>query len=432
MASFSATGAVLAMARKDLTLLARNRGALFFTFGWPVIMALAFGTMFGGMGGERGRIPVAVVDEDGTPASARLLDQLGATDGLEVAAATRQEAERLVRTGKRTAAVILPKGYGEASDRLFYGEPRRLEIAVDPARKAEAAMLEGILTGAAMQSIQDLFGDPGRPTGMVDKALADLRASPDGPRRPQTERFLGELKSFLAQQPEAKAPGDPAGAGSGGGWKPVAIERRALRAERRGPENAFEVTFPQGMLWGVIASALGFAVSLVTERTRGTLMRLQTAPISRAHVLAGKALACLAAIAAVLALLVGLGWAFFGVRPASWALLALAAASLAVCFVGIMMAVAVLGKSEQSAGGLGWAIAMPLTLFGGGMVPLFAMPAWMQTAGSFSPVKWGILALEGAIWRGFGPAEMLLPCAVLVGVGAAGFVLGARLFAAEG
>jgi len=27
---------------------------------------------------------------------------------------------------------------------------------------------------------------------------------------------------------------------------------------------------------------------------------------------------------------------------------------------------------------------------------------------------------------------MLLPCAVLVGVGAAGFVLGARLFAAEG
>jgi len=42
------------------------------------------------------------------------------------------------------------------------------------------------------------------------------------------------------------------------------------------------------------------------------------------------------------------------------------------------------------------------------------------------------LGRRWAIWRGFGPAEMLLPCAVLVGVGAAGFVLGARLFAAEG
>ncbi len=429
MASPSATAAVLAMARKDLTLLARNRGALFFTFGWPVILSLAFGTMFGGMGGERGRIPVAVVDEDGTSASAQLLDRLRATDGLEVTAATRDEAEQLVRTGKRTAAVILPRGYGEASDRLFYGEPRRLEIAVDPVRKAEAAMLEGILTGAAMESLQDLFDDPGRSAGMVDKALVDLAASKDAPRRQPTERFLGELKTFLAQPSEAKASGGSTGAS---GWKPVAIEKRALRAERRGPDNAFEVTFPQGMLWGVIASALGFAVSLVTERTRGTLMRLQTAPVSRAHVLAGKALACLAAIAAVLSLLVGLGWAFFGVRPASWALLALAAASLAVCFVGIMMVVAVVGKTEQSAGGLGWAIMMPLTLFGGGMVPLFAMPSWMQAAGSFSPVKWGILALEGAIWRGFGPAEMLLPCAILLAVGVVGFALGARLFASEG
>jgi ABC-2 type transport system permease protein len=431
MKGFSATAAVLAMARKDLRLLFRNRGALFFTFGWPVIMALAFGSIFGGGGGERGRIPVAVVDEDGTPAAARLVERLRATDGLEVAAATRAEAEQLVRTGKRTAAVMLPKGYGEASDRLFYGEPRRLEIAVDPARKAEAAMLEGILTGAAMQSMQDLFDDPGRSAGMVDKALGDLAASPEGPRLQPTRRFLGELKTFLAQPPEAKAAGGSTGPATGG-WKPVAIEKRALSTERRGPANAFEVTFPQGMLWGVISCALGFAVSLVSERVRGTLMRLQTAPVSRAHVLAGKAVACLGAIAAVLGLLLALGWAFFGVRPASWALLAVAAGSLAACFVGIMMVVAVLGKTEQSAGGLGWAIMMPLTLLGGGMVPLFAMPRWMQAAGSVSPVKWGILALEGAIWRGFGPAEMVLPCGVLLAVGTVGFLLGARLFAAEG
>jgi ABC-2 type transport system permease protein len=300
MRGFSATAAVLAMARKDLTLLFRNRGALFFTFGWPVIMA-----------------------------------------------------------------------------------------------------------------------------------LADLAATPEGPRRQPTRRFLGELRTFLRQPQEAKVAGGSTGPAIGG-WKPVAIEKRALSTERRGPANAFEVTFPQGMLWGVISCALGFAVSLVSERTRGTLMRLQTAPVSRAHVLAGKAVACLGAIAAVLGLLLALGWAFFGVRPGSWALLAVAGGSLAACFVGIMMVVAVLGKTEQSAGGLGWAIMMPLTLLGGGMVPLFAMPRWMQAAGSVSPVKWGILALEGAIWRGFGPAEMLLPCGVLLAVGTVGFLLGARLFAAEG
>jgi len=93
-----------------------------------------------------------------------------------------------------------------------------------------------------------------------------------------------------------------------------------------------------------------------------------------------------------------------------------------------MMTVAVLGKTEQAAGGLGWAIMMPLTMFGGGMVPLFVMPAWMQAVSNVSPVKWGILALEGATWRGFSAAEMALPIGVLVLVGLAGFALGVRLF----
>ena len=71
---------------------------------------------------------------------------------------------------------------------------------------------------------------------------------------------------------------------------------------------------------------------------------------------------------------------------------------------------------------------MPLTMFGGGMIPLFVMPAWMQTVSNLSPVKWGILALEGATWRGFSAAEMALPVGVLVLAGVAGLGLGVRLF----
>ena len=51
------------------------------------------------------------------------------------------------------------------------------------------------------------------------------------------------------------------------------------------------------------------------------------------------------------------------------------------------------------------------------MIPLAFMPGFMRTLSHLSPVKWSILALEGAIWRGFSLAEMLLPCAVLVAVG---------------
>jgi ABC-2 type transport system permease protein len=408
--------AVLALARKDLRLLSRNRAALFFALVWPVMIALFFGLVFGG-GGEKGRIPVAAVDEDGTPASARLLERLRASGGLEVEALPRGEAERRVLEGRRAAAVIVPRGYGEAEARLFRGATRRLELAVDPSRPAEAAMLEGILTGASMQALQATLGDPEEAVRTVDAARADAAGMVPGPERERTERFLGELRSFLA------APSRPPA--GGGGWTPVAVARRELRGERRGPANAFEFTLPQGILWGVIGSALGFAVSLVTERTRGTLARLQAAPLSRGHVLAGKGLACFATLLAVEGALLGLGAAFLGVRPTSGPMLAAAALAVATCFTGLMMLVAVLGRTEQAAGGLGWALMMPLAMFGGGMVPLFAMPPWMRAVGSASPVKWGILAIEGATWRGLGWADVLPALAALAAVGVAGFAAGA-------
>ena len=416
--------AVLALAGKDLRLLSRNRATLFFALAWPVLMALFFGYVFGG-GGEKGRIPVVVVDEDRTAESIRLVERLTATAGLQISTASREEATRLVRQGKRSAAVIVPKGYGEAADRIFHGAPRRLELEVDPARTAEGSMLEGILTGAAMQGMQELFTDPARTRTMVDRSLGDLETAPESAAKDSTRRLLGELRSFVDR------PIDPAEGGVPGqaeGWKPLEIERREVRREKAGPRSAFDFTIPQGILWGVIGSALGFALSLVTERTRGTLMRLETSPLSRLDVLVGKALACFVTIAAVEFLLLLLGVAFFGIRPASWPMLVAAALAVAVCFVGIMMTVAVLGKTEQAAGGLGWAIMMPLTMFGGGMVPLFVMPAWMQAVSNVSPVKWGILALEGATWRGFSAAEMALPIGVLVLVGLAGFALGVRLF----
>ncbi len=418
----STMGPVLAMALKDLRLLVRNRAALFFALGWPVLMAVFFGLIFGG-GGERARLEVGVVDEDHSKQSAALLSRLGASEGLTLTPLPRGEAEARVRRGKLVGAVVVPKGYGEAEARLFHGEPRTLELAVDPAHAAEAAMLEGMLTGAAMQSFQDLFSGGQASRRMVDQAFSELETMPDGPWRAATTRFLGEVRTFLDSGEAAGATKDGAAAARGE-WKPLVIEKRALRDEGAGPSSAFDVTFPQGIIWGVIGCALGFALSLVQERTRGTLTRLRAAPLSAVQVLAGKALACFAAIVAVEALLFAVGRVGFGVRPASAWLAAAAAASVAFCFVGIMMLVASMGRTEQAVSGLGWAIMMPLTMVGGGMVPLFAMPAWMQTAGTISPVRWAILALEGAIWRGFSPAQLALPCAVLLAVGAAGLVVG--------
>ncbi len=110
-------------------------------------------------------------------------------------------------------------------------------------------------------------------------------------------------------------------------------------------------------------------------------------------------------------------------------LLVVAMGCVSLCFVGIMLLLSVLGKTEQAAGGIGWAVLMVMAMLGGGMVPAFFMPSWMQAISHVSPVKWAIVAMEGAIWRGFTPGEMLMPCLILVGVGALCSFIGVRAFA---
>ena len=174
--------------------------------------------------------------------------------------------------------------------------------------------------------------------------------------------------------------------------------------------------------------AAGFAISLVDERTKGTLVRLRIAPIGRMHILAGKALACgLTTIAAPTVLLL-LAVVAFGVRPDSWPLLGVAVVCVALCFVGIMMLLSVLGKTERSAAGIGWAVLIVIAMIGGGTIPLAFMPPWMQPLSHLSPVKWSILAMEGAIWRNFSAAELALPCGILVAVGLLCFTIGTRAF----
>ena len=91
------------------------------------------------------------------------------------------------------------------------------------------------------------------------------------------------------------------------------------------------------------------------------------------------------------------------------------------------MLLGVLGRSEQATAGAGWATLLVMAMLGGGMVPLAALPAWMQTLSYGSPVRWGVIALEGATWRGLTMFELLQPCGVLVGIGLGCFLLSTRV-----
>jgi ABC-2 type transport system permease protein len=410
---------IIALALKDLRLMPRNKGGLFFTFVWPVLVTVLFGIMFGGQDdGEQGKIRIAVVDEDGSDGSRAFLQKL--EESFELSPMTQPDAEAAVRRGQRTGFIVVKPGFGEASNRMFYGSPKEIEVGVDPARKAEAGMLEGRLMKHAAGDMQKMFTDPQATTTMVDKALGDIKQAPSDQTAP-VQRFLGELKTFMGTpQSQQGPPGSPPGE-----WQPLKITQKDVARVREGPRNPFDITFPQGVIWGLIGCAMSFGISLVTERTHGTLVRLRMAPITNAQILGGKALSCFVSILFVelMLLAVALG---FGVRPTSYAILALAGLSAAVCFVGFMMLVASLGKTEQTASGAAWAMLMPLAMIGGAMVPTFVMPAWIQSISFISPIRWTMLAIEGGVWRNFSIGEMVVPCAILISIGLACFAIGTR------
>ena len=414
---------VIALALKDLRVLVRVRSGLFFTFVWPVVVAVMLGFVFGGQGqGQRSPLRLVVVDEDHTEGSRAFIARLVASGDFTIDENTRAEAENKVRLGQRSAFAVIKPGFGEGSTRMFYGQPRQIEIGSDPARSAESGVIEGLLTKYAMEDMQKLFKDPNSSRKMIEDALGDISKTPGNQSSlAPLKRFLGELDTFLGTpvpSPRGQGPGD---------WQPLQISKVAVaRIDRRGPTNAFEVTFPQGIVWGMIGCVMSFAIGLVTERVRGTYVRLRMAPLSRSQVLGGKALACFLSISILQIVLLSLAAMVFGVRPASIPLLVLGCVCASAAFVGFMMMIASLGKTEQAAAGAGWAMLMPMAMLGGAMIPQFVMPPWMLVASNISLIKWAILGLEGALWRGFSPQEMVLPCLVLLGFGAIGFAVGVR------
>ncbi|MCP4594764.1 MAG: ABC transporter permease [bacterium] len=412
---------VITIAIKDLRLLVRDRFGMFWVLGFPLIYAIFFGAIFRqGDDGGRSAMDIAVVDEDRTSGSASFITHLRDSDALRVHDEfSREEARDQVRRSNLVGFVVVQPGFG-SSWGLLTGEAPKLEIGIDPARSAESAYLQGILMKSSFRVLKDRFTDRETMQSQLESTMVDLRESSDvdPTQRLVLTTFLTALHGFVGAV-------DPAMIlGKGKPANPAKIEAVEVTQDQDQPRSSFEVMFPSAVLWGVLGCAAGFAISLVQERTGGTLLRLRVAPISRSQILAGKGLACFCACCAVILLLLVFGRLAFGVRLTNLPMLILAIVCTSCCFVGLMMFISVLGKTEQSVAGSGWAIMVVMAMLGGGMIPLVFMPPWLFKLSHVSPVKWGILSLEGAIWRGFSLTEMLLPCAVLLGIGGVFFGIG--------
>jgi len=407
------------LAVKDLRVLISDKGNIFWVFGFPVLFALFFGAIYSGAGKGPSGMEIAVVNEDNSEFSNAYISKLESDEALKIVNLSRDEAVEQVRKGKVAAALILNKGFGDGFEALFNRDEPKLEIASDPSRRMEGGYLQGLLAKAQFEALGEKFIDRQWMKDQINLWRRELENATDLDAG-QADLYLGFIDSFDTLLTDVND--ENFGAGFDGDI--LNFAKLDVSREYEGPVTAFQITFPQAMLWGILGCTATFAISIVKERTNGTFDRLRIGPLGRAHILAGKGLACFITCILIMCIL-SIGAKTIFKMPISNLLLFIPAAFCTVlCFVGLMMFICTLGRTEQSAGGAGWAILMIMAMIGGGMVPLAFMPSWLRSFSHISPVKWSIFALEGAIWRNFSLIEMINPCLVLLAIGFTSFLLG--------
>jgi ABC-2 type transport system permease protein len=410
---------VLFLALKDLKVLLSNKGNIFWVFGFPALFALLFGAIYSGVGKEPSGIKIAVVDEDKSEFSSSYISKLESEEALKIIRIGRDDAIEQVRKGQIAAAVILKKGFGDGFEAMLNSDDPKLEIAADPSRKMEGGYLQGLLAKAQFEALGEKFTDRKWMRNQINIWRDEVKDTNER-NAEQAKLYSNFFDSFDTLLKDVNEEDYKAG------FKGNMLNFTKLDVSREynGPITPFQITFPQALLWGILGCTATFAISIVKERTHGTFERLCVGPIGLAHILGGKGLACFITCCLIICALYAAAKTIFKMPIGSLPLFVLAVLCTLLCFVGLMMFICTLGRTEQSVGGAGWAILMIMAMFGGGMIPLAFMPSWMRSLSNVSPVKWGIFAFEGAIWRKFTLTEMLTPCLILLAFGTAAFLLG--------
>lgn len=191
--------------------------------------------------------------------------------------------------------------------------------------------------------------------------------------------------------------------------RPILIlqENRNQNASQNIDYNPVQQNVPAWAIFGMFFTAIPIAGTILQERKSGIWVRLASLPVSQLELFAGKVLAYIAVCLSQF-LLVGLIGLFLFPRiglPSfsvthnyTGVLLTIILISLAACGFGIFLGIVC--NSYEQASAVGASFVVTAAAIGGVMVPVYAMPEFMQQVSIISPLNWGLNAFQDLLVRG--------------------------------
>lgn len=407
--------------------LKRDRVAQALTFLLPVVFFSIFAGVFGGQQrGATSRVRLAVVDEDGSEASRRLVSALeketalrvrkaarptGAAEGAVEVALDRARAEAMVRDGELPVALVIPSGFGAAFGRFEPAAPK-LQLLADHSDPIAPQIVQGLLQKAAMTGAPDLVMKSG-----LDQF--ERRAGALTPQqRAAVDAWLPRLKD------PASAPGE-VGAPSGF----VAVEVVDVMRQRSGGGNlvAFYAAGTGVMFLLFMCAATGG--SLLEEMESGTLERVLGSRLGMGGLLAGKWL--FVTLIGILQIVVMFVWGalvfelpLLGHLPGFVVMTVVTAAAAA----GFGLVLAAASRSRAQLSGISTIVILVMSAVGGSMFPRFLMSEAVQKAGLLTFNGWALDGYIKVFWRSV-PVWQLWPQVLVLAALTVAFLAAARLLA---
>jgi len=176
-----------------------------------------------------------------------------------------------------------------------------------------------------------------------------------------------------------------------------------IHAIPTGNTNYLDFLAPGILSQSVLFIAIFYGISLIWERDLGVIHKFFAAPIPRAALVLGKALAAgvrglpQAIIIYLLALLLGV--------KMNWNPLALLGVILlvglgAACFSTFSLIIASLLKNRDRVMGIGQLLTMPLFFASNAIYPISIMPSWLQVIAHINPLTYVVNGLRTLMLAG--------------------------------
>lgn len=359
------------LVRKELRQLRRDPALLRLVLVLPVVQLMV---MSYALNSDLKHLRVAVLDEDRTPLSRRLVEAFphGTTFAAGVHARDADGLGDLLRRHECDLALHVPAGFA-----------RDVAAGLSPSL--------GLLVDGSNSSIA------GRGAGYAEALLTR------------------EARRLAAESTGAAAAA------------PVAASVRFLY----NPELESRLYMVPGVIviLVTIISALVTGLAVVREKELGTLEQIAVTPLSPLQMIAGKTIpfALIALLDLVLATGIAMAWFKVPMAGAPWALL-LGMLCYLLVTLGLGLLASAVSETQQQAVFTVWFFLVFAIMLSGFFFPVQNMPAWARALTWLDPMRFFMAVVRGVLLRGAGVADLARELAILLAMGVAAFGSAVLLF----